>query len=113
MLSINEAILFTIIMGGIIFFCRIFPFLFFRNTEEVYSKRKARFLQFVEKVVPPVAMTVLAFNALSSPLREDITQGIPVIAAAICTALVHIWKRNALVSIILGTFIYILLSEIL
>jgi branched-subunit amino acid transport protein AzlD len=52
-------------MAAVIFFCRIFPFLFFREkTGNAMRDRSGAFLAFVEKTAPPVAMTVLAFNAL-------------------------------------------------
>jgi branched-subunit amino acid transport protein AzlD len=69
----------------------------------------------VEKVAPPVAMTVLAFNALASPLIPAISarHGPPVLTAigtlvaALVTGLLHLWKRNALLSILCGTALYI------
>lgn len=113
MLNTNEALLFTIAMGVVIFFCRVFPFLFFRGSEEVIGKSRTAFLRFVEKVVPPVAMTVLTFNALSSPLTEDIHNGIPIIIAAVFTATIHILKRNTLLSISGGTILYMTLNHFL
>lgn len=116
MLSIREALIYTGVMGGVIFFCRVCPFLFFRGKEGISGNEETplftAFLRFVETVVPPVAMTVLAFNALSSPLKEDLRQGIPVFLAAAFTVLVHLWKRNALFSIFGGTFVYMILSRI-
>ncbi|MDR3172373.1 MAG: AzlD domain-containing protein [Treponema sp.] len=113
-LSISEALVTTFIMGGVIFFCRVFPFLFFRDSGDTQvSPRFAPFLAFVEKVVPPVAMTVLAFNALSAPLKDNPQTGIPALVAAVFTALVHLWKRNSLISIFGGTLVYMILSHIL
>ena len=107
-------------MGAIIFFCRAFPFLFFRagdsgaQNEEAdkTSSRKAAFLKFVEKTVPPAAMTVLAFNALGSAFRHTPEAGVLVLAASVFTALVHIWKRNPLISIFGGTAVYMILLRV-
>jgi branched-subunit amino acid transport protein AzlD len=122
MVSIPQAILYTIAMGAVIFFCRIFPFLILRDKAPANEKRKAQleaFLNFVEKVAPPVAMTVLAFNALASPLipvvsiGHAVSGGTPVslaigtLVAALVTALLHLWKRNALLSILCGIALYI------
>jgi branched-subunit amino acid transport protein AzlD len=112
MLKVSETLVFTVIMGGVIFFCRVFPFLFFRGKKETageQGKLFSSFLGFVEKVAPPVAMTVLAFNALSAPLKDDIRQGIPVLIATAYTVLVHFWKRNPLLSIFGGTLLYMIL----
>ncbi|MDR1030557.1 MAG: AzlD domain-containing protein [Treponema sp.] len=119
MVSLRSALILTVIMGGVIFFCRVFPFLFFRNRqdrEDGHLKSReplGSMLDFVEKLVPPVAMTVLAFNAISAPWILDLAQGFPALLAAGFTALVHLWKRNALLSICGGTTVYMLIGTAL
>jgi branched-subunit amino acid transport protein AzlD len=112
MLSVREALILTLAMGAVILFCRAFPFFFFRNPEKRSSPMEA-FLSFVEKVTPPVAMTVLAFNAISAPLKENFFRGLPALAASAFTALVHLWKRNVLVSILGGVLAYMALRRVL
>jgi branched-subunit amino acid transport protein AzlD len=115
--SVSQALLLTLIMGAVILFCRAFPFLFFRNSAgdggKAPGKTKGRtaFLGFVEKTVPPVAMTVLAFNALAAPVKTRPVESVPVLAAAVFTVLVHLWKRNPLISIFGGTALYMLLER--
>jgi branched-subunit amino acid transport protein AzlD len=127
--SLNMALGLTLAMGGIIFFCRLFPFLFFwekpdakRPGEkeegdpvdgtEKKSSRRELFLNFVEKLAPPAAMTVLAFNALAGSFKTDFREGLPALAAAALTALVHLWKRNPLFSIFGGVAAYMILERI-
>jgi branched-subunit amino acid transport protein AzlD len=113
--SVSEAVILCFVMAAVIFFCRIFPFLFFRGSREANTGecgdapdgRAGAFLAFVEKTAPPVAMTVLAFNAL--PIKSSLRELIPAIAAAVLTAIIHILKRNALISICGGTALYMLL----
>jgi branched-subunit amino acid transport protein AzlD len=99
-------------MAVVIFFCRIFPFLFFREKkgDTPDEERGGAFLAFVEKTAPPVAMTVLAFNAL--PIKASPRELLPAIAAALITAIIHIIKRNALLSICGGTALYMLLIRV-
>ena len=151
--SVNDALLLTIAMAAAIFFCRLFPFLFFREKtgsrieERKEDKRitriaargmdcgakkmdcganeqsaegaadkvsaKTAFLNFVEKTVPPAAMTVLAFNALTIPAIENPGEIIPSLAAAAFTAIVHLWKRNPLISIFGGTAVFMLLQRVI
>ena len=111
--SAGEALFLVLAMGAVILLCRAFPFLFFRRSAEEGLSRRTVFLNFVEKTVPPVAMTVLAFNALGGAFRENPSDGLLVLAASVFTALVHLWKRNALVSIIGGTVLYMVLARIL
>ena len=105
MTSVNEALLLVLSMGAVIFFCRAFPFLF--------SIRNAAILNFVEKTVPPVAMTVLALNALGGAFRDNLPDGLLALVASVFTALVHLWKRNALISIFGGTALYMILQRVL
>ena len=104
--GINEALVLTAVMAAAIFFCRIFPFLFFRD------KTGNTFLAFVEKTVPPVAMTVLAFNSLAVPAKANPREIIPILAAAIVTAALHLWRKNPLISIFGGTVLYMALIRI-
>jgi len=116
--SLTEALSLVFAMGAVILFCRAFPFLFFagKNSggegDETASPRKKAFFEFVEKTVPPVAMTVLAFNALGASFRANPRDGLLTLAASVFTALIHIWKRNPLVSIFGGTALYMILQRI-
>jgi branched-subunit amino acid transport protein AzlD len=111
MTSIAGALLMTFIMGAVIFFCRVFPFLFFRKRRGAENNPSETFLTLVGKTAPPVAVTVLTFNAISGAVKEDTRLLIPVLAASAFTALAHLWKRNALISIIGGVAIYMILSR--
>jgi len=123
--SLNEAMGIVFAMGAVILFCRAFPFLFFsrlstkENPNEADplavkkgANRTRAVLNFVEKVVPPAAMTVLAFNALGTPFLENTRDGILVLAASVFTALIHLWKRNSLLSIFGGTALYMILIKL-
>ena len=117
--SVNQALLLSIVMAAAIFFCRVFPFLFFREKpnspakDTAAGRRKTAFLNFVEKTVPPAAMTVLAFNALTSSAKTNPSDIIPALAAAAFTVVVHLWRRNPLISIFGGTALFMLLQRII
>ncbi|MDR2607787.1 MAG: AzlD domain-containing protein [Treponema sp.] len=110
-ISTSQAVLYSALMGLAIFFCRAAPFLFFRGKGG--GKAREAFLVFVEKVVPPAAMTVLAFNSLAGPVKEDVRLAIPVFTAAALSAALHLWKRNPLLSIFGATAVYMLLVRLL
>ena len=123
--SVNEALVLIGAMGAVIFFTRAIPFIFFSGTQ---SKGGKVFLDFVERIAPPVAMTVLAFNALGPSLRNltrniisilssssvtgEFGNSIAVLAAAILTTLIHLLKRNPLISIFTGTAVYMILQKL-
>jgi branched-subunit amino acid transport protein AzlD len=133
--GIGEATLITVIMAAVILFCRACPFLFFREKKPdgkngtaddagggtaetgTAAPAKTAFLNFVEKVVPPLAMTVLTFNALAVPIYESIrdgvpVQGIPVLIAAAFTVIIHLLRRNPLLSIFGGTAVFMVLERL-
>ena len=111
-------------MGAVILFCRAFPFLFFSQKSKpetegssndkngMDSPAKEAFFNFIEKIVPPVAMTVLAVNALFSSFKDNPKDGLLVLGASLVTALVHLWKSNTLLSILGGTVLYMILRRI-
>ena len=103
MTSYNEALGLILVMGIVIIFCRALPFLFLKRLAS------SRIGDFVEKIVPPAAMTVLAFNSIGAPFRANPMNGLLVLAASVFTALIHLWKKNTLLSIIGGTITYMVL----
>jgi branched-subunit amino acid transport protein AzlD len=103
-------------MGAAIFLCRLLPFLLFRgNTAAATPQRKwvQAFLSFIEKTTPPVAMTCLAISAILSPVRDTPSVALPVVAASVVTAVLHIWRRNTMLSICAGTLLYMVLIRVL
>ena len=54
-------------------------------------------------------MTVLAFNALGGAFRENLSNGLPALAASVFTAVLHLWKGNYLISILGGTILYMII----
>jgi len=116
----GEAALLAVIMALVIFFCRACPFLFFRGKKQNNgtSSRTESFIAFVEKIVPPLAMTVLTFNAISASVLESVKQGSPgqagsVLIAAAFTVIVHIWRKNPLLSIFGGTAMYLVMERLI
>jgi len=111
-----EALGMVLAMGVVVVFCRALPFLFFSNAaneaDDSSGERKkgvGAFLDFIEKIVPPVAMTVLAFNALGGAFRDGPANGLFALAAAVFTAVLHLWKGNYLISILGGTILYMII----
>ncbi|MCL1814367.1 MAG: AzlD domain-containing protein [Treponema sp.] len=118
----GETLFLIFAMGAVIFFCRAFPFLFFSGSEtqkkpegaapspRVRGISRAVFFRFVEKTVPPAAMTVLAFNSLGTPFLDNCRDGLLILIASVFTALIHLWRRNPLISIFGGTAFYMILT---
>ncbi|MCX7027693.1 MAG: AzlD domain-containing protein [Spirochaetes bacterium] len=107
MLSLDKAALAATSMAAIIAFCRALPFLFF-------SRRKPPVaMTFLGDYMPALAMTVLAVSSYTGLNWKAQPHGIPELIAGVCVALLHLWKRNALLSILGGTALYMLVSGLL
>ena len=63
-------------------------------------------------VLPSAIMAVLVVYCLKA-IRDDFTHtGIIGVVAAIVTALIHKWKHNVFLSIIVGTLVYMILIRV-
>ena len=117
-LSNSEAFILVVIMGLVVMLCRFLPIIILRlrrnenNATESQTKKSGAFMLFIEKVAPPVTMSVLAISAVLSPVKKNFqAEALPVLAAAAVTALTHLWKKNTLFSIVLGTAAYVALKK--
>ncbi|HCO48213.1 MAG TPA: branched-chain amino acid transport [Spirochaetaceae bacterium] len=106
MLGMAEALLAAVVMALIIIACRALPFLFFAGREP------PAWLGFVEAYMPAIAMTVLAVSSFTSIDWKKPAQGLVSLVAGLAVILLHLWKRNALISIMGGTVLYLLLSAL-
>jgi len=115
--SVTEALGMVLAMGAVILFCRAFPFLFFSRSKGANSNSEKsgikRLIDFAEKIIPPVAMTVLTFNILGASFKADQMDGLLALGASAVTAGLHLWKRNFLISILGGTALYMILCRLL
>lgn len=88
------------------FATRIIPFLFFeRHTEHPLVKHLGRYL-------PAAVMALLATVYLQrSGDWTAIAPGLDAILAGVLVVIIHLWRRNALLSIAAGTGAYMLIRQ--
>ncbi len=94
-----------IIMALVTFLTRAFPFIFFRD------KKPPEIILFIEKYIPPMIMVILVIYCLKDINFVSAPFGIPEILSILIVAVVHLWKRNALASILGGTALYMILIQ--
>lgn len=111
-LSITKVLIAVFLSTLIIFFERAFPFILFSK------KEPPAIIKFIEKFIPPMVMAVLVCYCLKD--MTFISNGtvtwsgfIPYLSALIVTILLHLWKRNTLISIFGGTALYMILIRIM
>jgi branched-subunit amino acid transport protein AzlD len=100
MVPVERIVFAIIIMAGVTFFTRLVPFLFF-------SKRKPPpLLRFIETYIPPMVMVILVVYCFSDVGWIDAPHGVPELTAGAAAALLHLWKKNAFLSILGSTGLY-------
>ena len=87
-------------------FLRSLPFLLFGG------KRKTPvFITYLSNVLPYAIMGMLVVYCLRNPNFLAAPHGLPEVIACGAVALLHLWKRNTLLSIALGTVLYMFLVQ--
>ena len=84
---------------------RFLPFLLLRNRET------PKFVAYLGKVLPFSIMGMLVVYCLRQISFTALPFGIPEILACGTVVLLHLWKRNTLLSIISGTVLYMVLVQ--
>lgn len=115
-LSIYLAVLATFCSGVIIFLERAFPFALFSR------RNPPAIIRFIEKYIPPMVMAALLFYCLKdisffikvdNITTTNLRGFLPYISGVFVTVVLHLWKKNSLLSICSGTVIYMILIRVL
>lgn len=88
------------------FLTRAAPFVVFGGKREV-----PRLLRYLGQVLPPAVMAVLIVYCLRGVRPGAYPHGLPELLSIAVVAALHLWKRNNLLSIGLGTACYMLLVQ--
>lgn len=89
------------------FATRVIPFLVFPKGKEI-----PKTVQYLGKVLTPAVIGMLVVYCLkNTPVREA-PHGIPELIAVAVVAGLHVWKRNNLLSIGVGTVLYMFLIQV-
>ena len=89
------------------FLTRAFPFMLFSKSSEL-----PEFIQYLGKYLPPCVMAVLVVYCLKGITFTALAGLAPMLIAVVAVVLLHIWKRNNIISIAGGTVLYMLLVQV-
>ena len=87
---------------------RFLPFLIFSG-----RKTTPPFVAYLGRVLPYAIMGMLVVYCLRNTQLAAAPHGAPEIIATLAVALLHLWKRNTLISIVGGTALYMLLVQLI
>lgn len=85
---------------------RFIPFLIFNGNKPI-----PRFVEYLGRVLPYSIMAMLVVYCLKGISYRKAPFGLPEIISVVIVVVLHIWKRNTLLSIIGGTVCYMLLIQ--
>ena len=86
--------------------CRLLPFIIFANG------KLPKLVKFYEKYLPYSLMAILFCYCFVSVKFSVYPHGFPEIITLIVITLLHIWKKNVMLSLFLGTVVFLILGRI-
>lgn len=107
MIGIKESLAIILVVAITTFFTRALPFLIFKNTATLPEK-----IVYLGKVLPMGIMLCLIVYCIRNTVFTTYPYGIPEVISVIVVALLHIWKRNNMISIVCGTLLYMVLIQV-
>jgi len=99
--------LIVVVAGLVIMATRFIPFLIFGGKQET-----PKLVTYLGKVLPFAIMGMLVVYCMKDVKFLAYPYGIPELIGCAAVALLHIWKRNVLLSIGGGTVLYMLLVQL-
>ncbi len=95
-----------IAMALVTYGIRLGPFVLFGG-----GKQTPAWVRYIGGVLPPAVMGMLIVYSLKHIEILKVSSSLPVLIAIAVTSVLHIWKRNNLLSILSGTAVYMLLVQ--
>ncbi len=85
------------------FLLRALPFILVR-------KEPPKFIAYLGKTLPPAIIGMLVIYCLKDVSVTAKPFGLPEIIACLFVVIAQVWKRNSIISILIGTIVYILMT---
>lgn len=106
-MSDTYAALLIAVVAAVTMLLRFLPFVIFSG-----GKKTPAYITYLSSVLPYAIMGMLVIYCLRNVNIVTAPHGLPEFLASIAVVWLHIWKRNTLLSITIGTVIYMFLVQI-
>ncbi|MGN0524907.1 branched-chain amino acid transporter permease [Eubacterium sp.] len=103
MLTTSQMIITVLVAGVTTFATRLIPFAAFGNREV------PKIIRYLGDIMPGAIIGILIIYCIKDGYSFDFNILMPQLIAIALTVLAHLWKRNTLLSISVGTISYMLL----
>ena len=104
-MTLTEQILTIVILAATTALTRFLPFLVFRG------KKTPQYVTYLSGVLPPAVFGMLVVYCLKDVDFTSGHHGLPELIGIAVTCILHMWKRQMLISILGGTVAYMLLVQ--
>ena len=101
-----HALLMVLIMGAVTHLIRAFPFIIFSLTG-----KPPKIAVYLGRALSPAAIAMLVVYCFRN-VELSLAGVVPELAASAAVILLHLWKRNPLISITSGTILYMVLLRV-
>lgn len=105
MISTTQAVLIILVTALVTLLTRVLPFVIFGRREIPVAVR------YLGNILPPSIMAILVIYCIRSIDLLSGTHGLPELIAIAVVVILHLWKRNNLLSIGVGTVCYMILVQ--
>lgn len=106
-MSDTYVLLVIIAAAGVTCLIRFAPFVLFDRGEQLPN-----WIQYLGNSLPPAIMSVLLVYCLRGIDFTEGTYGLPELISVLAVVLLHLWKRNTLLSIGVGTALYMVFIQV-
>ena len=104
-INVARTVIIIAICAACTFFERALPFLLFGNREV------PKVIRYLGRVLPMAIMTTLVVYCIKDIHFAAASDWVPYLVGIAVTALLHLWRSNALLSIAGGTAVYMVLVQ--
>ncbi|MEI7884641.1 MAG: AzlD domain-containing protein [Clostridia bacterium] len=106
-MTTSKLILAIFSMAIVIFLTRAIPFIFY------YKKTPPKAILYLGANLPPAMMVIITVYSLKDVAWMQFSGILPTLLAIVTVVTLHLWKRNYLLSIIIGTLVYMFLVQLI
>ena len=106
--SIGMSLMIILLVSVSTFATRLVPFLLFPKGKEI-----PKVIEYLGKVLTPAVIGMLVVYCLKDTPVVAAPHGIPELIAVLTVVVLHVWKRNNLLSIGVGTVLYMFLVQVI
>lgn len=103
-----QIVIIIVLLGISVWLTRFLPFLIFKN-----STKLPKAVEYLGKVLPAAMMGLLVVYCVKDYSFVDIREMLPLLLSVGTVVAVHLIKRNTIISISVGTVLYMILIRVM